>query len=90
MWASTRSLRYPTSSMPFSRRRAVGIAGAGSCLSRLLVFPVHRHALSGQDMRQRALVAELAVALDEPGADLLLLAGLEDGMGEGTGRAGGT
>ena len=32
-------------------------------------------------------MAELAVALDEPGADLLLLAWFEDLMGEGAGRA---
>lgn len=42
-----------------------------SDLCGLLVFPVHCHALSGEDMSQGTFVTELAGALDEPRAYVL-------------------
>lgn len=56
---------------------AGGVILIGSVRSRLgsfFVFPVHRHTLAGEDVCQSALVAEFAVALDEPSTDFLLLA----------------
>lgn len=40
-------------------------------------------------MSESTFVAELAISLYEPGTDILLLPWLEDGVREGTGRAGG-
>ena len=59
--------------------------GIGGELSSLLVLAVHGHALAGKDVCEGALVAELAVSLYKPGADLLLLAWFEDVVGEGAG-----
>ena len=61
--------------------------GAGGELGRLLVLAIHGHALAGKDVGEGAFVAKLAVALYEPGADLFLLAGLEDLVREGAGGA---
>ena len=61
--------------------------GAGSELGRLLVLAIHGHALAGEDVGEGAFVAKLAVALYKPGADLFLLAGLEDLVREGAGGA---
>ena len=66
---------------------AARAAGVGSELSGLLVLAVHGHALTGKDVCEGALVAKLAVSLDEPRAYFLLLAWLEDLVGEGAGRA---
>ena len=51
-------------------------------LRRLFVLAIHRHALARQDVGQGALVSELAVALDEPGACFLCLAGLASAVRE--------
>ena len=66
-------------------------SGGCCCLLRsLLVLPVHRKVLTRQNVGQGTLVAEFAVALDEPGAYVLLPAGFECLMGERAGRASGT
>lgn len=66
-----------------------GHAAVGSLLGRLFVFSVHGHALAWQDVGEGTFVGEFAVALDEPGADALLLAGLVGEVREGAGGAGG-
>ncbi len=67
----------------------LGGATSGGELGGLLVLAIHRHALTGKDVCESALVAELAVSLDEPCTYLLCLARFEDLVGEGAGRAGG-
>lgn len=54
-------------------------------LSSFFIFPVHGHALTGEDMCQSTLVAEFAVSFHKPGADLFLLAWFKNIMGEGAG-----
>lgn len=69
--------------------RLVGSSGGSGLLGGLFVLAIHGYALAGEDVGEGAFVAELAVALDEPGAGLLLGPGLGGAVGEGAGAAGG-
>lgn len=84
--ASTRPVLLPLS--PLSALSSTTTAALASRLGRLLVLPVHRHRLAGEDVGESAFVAEFAVSFYEPGAGLLVLAGFEDRVGKGAGRAG--